>query len=360
MKIFKNTAIFTLLSFFACAATAQNMQVDISSDDETMVTIDYNATAAYSSPPFNFWNGQLLTLKWPESLGSGLIASVTGDAFPYALDGVPVLENGFYYQKINANVTNFALSFNAGETKTVANIVLNDNGGEAASTLEIAGPGDSWAMANNGVPAVVNFSTNQFEGFINSSAAILPIKLHTFTAQKDRDNVQLDWITESEVNGSHFDVQRSRDLETWTTIGTVDAVGESSSKQSYAHLDTEVPLYLRDANKTFYYRLNMVDNDGSQEYSEVRVVRFDQEEASFIVYPNPSINEVFVNLSSITAETGPATMNVVNLQGASVKKVTLSTNDDISVDISTLQAGAYFFLVKQGEETFAQKVIKVD
>jgi len=45
-------------------------------------------------------------------------------------------------------------------------------------------------------------------------------------------------------------------------------------------LDTEVPLYLRDANKTFYYRLNMVDNDGSQEYSEVRVVRFDQEHQS--------------------------------------------------------------------------------
>ena len=163
----------------------------------------------------------------------------------------------------------------------------------------------------------------------------------------------------SEVNGSHFDVQRSRDLDSWTTIGTVEAVGESSTLQEYQLVDSDLPLSTR-SSKNFYYRLNMVDNDGTTELSEVRTVRFDQDGAEFIVYPNPTHNEVFVNLSSITTESGPATMNVINMKGERVKQVSLSSNNDISVDVSNITAGVYYFIVVQGEDTFTQKVVKID
>ena len=211
------------------------------------------------------------------------------------------------------------------------------------------------------------FYGNEGESIVNSefgdsfieSNSVLPIKLNRFTATKGERSVNLDWSTSSEINGSHFDVQRSRDLSTWMTIGTVDAVGESTSLQEYQLVDKDLPLSTR-SSKTFYYRLNMVDNDGSSELSEIRTVRFDQDGADFIVYPNPSINEVFVNLSSITAETGPATMHVINMKGERVKEVTLSTNDDVSVDISNITSGVYYFVVNQGAETFTQKVIKID
>lgn len=188
----------------------------------------------------------------------------------------------------------------------------------------------------------------------------LPIKLHSFTATKGDNSVILDWTTASEINASHFDVQRSQDLNTWKHIGTVQADGESSELLDYTLTDRDLPLNLRDAEKTFYYRLMMVDSDGTSEYSDVRVARFDQVESTFIAYPNPAYNEVFVNLSSISVETGAAQMSVIDKSGRLVKQVTLSTNDDISVDVSDIAPGAYFFVVRQGEKTFSQKIIKID
>lgn len=191
-------------------------------------------------------------------------------------------------------------------------------------------------------------------------SSVLPIVLKSFDVSKrDERSVNLNWSTSSEINGSHFDVQRSQNLTDWSTIGTVKAIGESTTEQNYNLVDKDLPLSAR-STKYFYYRLNMVDNDGSQEHSEVRTVRFNQDGADFIVYPNPSINDVFVNLSSITTETGPATMNVMNTNGQLVKQVTLSTNDDIRVDVSDFTAGTYFFIVSQNEKTFTQKIIKID
>ncbi|MGK0316771.1 MAG: hypothetical protein ACI86M_003006, partial [Saprospiraceae bacterium] len=62
-----------------------------------------------------------------------------------------------------------------------------------------------------------------------TTGAALPIKLNRFTATKGDESVNLDWSTSSEINGSHFDVQRSQNLSDWATIGRVDAVGESST-----------------------------------------------------------------------------------------------------------------------------------
>jgi len=340
------TLIFTLCGF-GLFAQAFEVQLVLDENANSLSVVMKNVSATANLPAA----GQTIsTLSFEMTGGANITGVASTDYTLQAPDGndivamsstsLPSPENWPMGQEITVAV------FDVTAGSTIADfVVTEDVDGDNSD------PND---------PIMSVLSAAGFNQSISVLATVLPIKLHSFSATKDRDNVKLDWITESEVNGSHFDVQRSSDLESWTTIGTVEAVGESSSKQAYELLDDRVPLNTRGSDKTFYYRLNMVDNDESQEYSEVRVVRFDQQEASFIVYPNPSNNEIFVNLSSITAETGPATMNVVNMQGALVKNVQLATNDDISVDISTLQAGAYFFLVKQGEETFAQKVIKVD
>ncbi|MFT4533957.1 MAG: hypothetical protein ACJA1A_003029 [Saprospiraceae bacterium] len=271
---------------------------------------------------------------------------------------VPITHTGYFvYQNFDNNFT--GVNLNPGEKFTLGTVVFNNadnkpnDGGEGFIETSVEQPGLKYSGIDGG-----NFI--EHDVFTNGAQQqILPIVIRSFTATKGEKSVNLDWSTSSEINGSHFDVQRSQNLSDWTTIGTVKAVGESGTEQNYDLLDNELPLSTR-SSKTFYYRLNMVDNDGAAELSEVRTVRFDVDGAEFIVYPNPSFNEVFVNLSSITTETGPATMNVINMKGERVKDVTLSTNDDISVDVSTLTAGVYYFVVRQGEDTFTQKVIKID
>ncbi len=226
-------------------------------------------------------------------------------------------------------------------------------------------PDNTVYFVNTTEDPVVAYSGSGGSGFpiavSGSQQQSLPIKLNTFSAKKENRNVKLDWSTSSEINGSHFEIERSQDLDTWSYLGTIDAVGESSTIQEYNFLDDNLPLNVRDNHKTFYYRLNMVDNDGQSEYSEIRAVRFDLDgEADFLVYPNPSINEIYVNLSNVTPETGPASMNIINMNGQLVKKVSLDTSDDIRVDISDMTAGVYYFIVRQEEQTYSQKIVKVD
>ena len=270
---------------------------------------------------------------------------------------VPITHTGYFvYQNIDNNFVGIDLA--PGVPLVLGTVIFNNadnkpfDGGEGFIETTVEQPGLEYSGADFiGHPVATNGAQQQ----------ILPLEIRSFIAQKSDKNVDLLWSTSSETNGSHFEIERSQDLTTWTTLGKVDAIGESTTEQKYNFLDDRLPLNARSAQKVFYYRLKMVDNDNSSDYSEIRTVRFDtNQEGDFLVYPNPSINEVYVNLSSITPESGPANMNILNMSGQLVKQVTLTTSDDIRVDVSDLTAGVYYFITSQGEQTFTQKVIKVD
>lgn len=350
---------FCLLSSFSMFSQDIEIRVVHNGDGEMSVESRYVGTGTPPQAGAEAFVDFTMDLRWPVSGDINLSAIDNTAGYGISKVGGEITDNAEELQQfaLDDGLAIMPTSWVTGEWVEIFKVtdINYDNGGEE---VFVAPLGTNPNQPDN-IPNV-SLGSGAFDGppAINGSA-ILPIKLNRFTATKRERSVNLDWSTSSEINGSHFDVQRSRDLSTWMTVGTVDAVGESTSLQEYQLVDKDLPLSTR-SSKTFYYRLNMVDNDGSSELSEIRTVRFDQDGADFIVYPNPSINEVFVNLSSITAETGPATMHVINMKGERVKEVTLSTNDDVSVDISNITSGVYYFVVNQGAETFTQKVIKID
>jgi len=110
----------------------------------------------------------------------------------------------------------------------------------------------------------------------NPPAAPLPIELMVFIARPlNATDVQLNWTTATEINSSHFDIERSTQGITWIKIGTVAAAGNSHSNLSYNLIDKNVFDSDEVTNTDFYYRLNMVDLDGQFEYSDVRQVKFE-------------------------------------------------------------------------------------
>ncbi|MFL5728296.1 MAG: beta strand repeat-containing protein, partial [Cytophagaceae bacterium] len=105
-------------------------------------------------------------------------------------------------------------------------------------------------------------STSQF-----SNCLSLPIKLVSFSAERNDDGfVMLSWLTASEQNNSHFDVERSLDGINFAKIGQVDGNGTSLQNKSYNFTD------LTAAPGTSYYRLRQVDLNGSYTYSGVRSI----------------------------------------------------------------------------------------
>lgn len=71
-----------------------------------------------------------------------------------------------------------------------------------------------------------------------------------------RTNI-LKWKTTSEINTSHFKIERSVDGENWEHLNDVAASGNSNTSISYVYLDKTF------GNEMNYYRLAQYDNDGT-------------------------------------------------------------------------------------------------
>lgn len=130
---------------------------------------------------------------------------------------------------------------------------------------------------NNGGPFAFYYPGAAYS-FSRESA--LPVKLVSFSAEQREKQAHLKWTTTEETNSSHFEIQRSADGRTWTTLENVKAANESRVAAHYDALDKS-PL----AGQNLY-RLKMVDNDGTFAYSKIQTLTFNGPgSASF--YPNP-------------------------------------------------------------------------
>jgi hypothetical protein len=185
----------------------------------------------------------------------------------------------------------------------------------------------------------------------------LPITLKSFTAAKFDDiSSKLDWITSTEINGSHFEIERSENAHDWTKIGIVQAVGESYENINYEYIDQNVGI-LR-STSTFYYRLKMVDNDGTFEYSDVRSVSFDQDGIDVSVYPNPVTDKLTLNVSS--EDNDEAEMIIFDSSGKILIKNKISSNGITEVDVNNVPSGVILMKVVKNNSVYTKRIIKVD
>jgi hypothetical protein len=98
-------------------------------------------------------------------------------------------------------------------------------------------------------------------------AGLAAVELTDFRVFPVVDHSQLQWSTGVEDNFQMFVIERSADARNFFTVGQVNAKG------SYSQYDFSDTSPLDQANsRLFYYRLKMVDRDGTYRYSDVREV----------------------------------------------------------------------------------------
>ncbi|WAC12981.1 hypothetical protein [Dyadobacter pollutisoli] len=143
------------------------------------------------------------------------------------------------------------------------------------------------------------------------TASPLPVRLLSFSgkAAAEGQNI-LNWITDVETDFAHFEVQRSADTRSFTSVGVVNGsqsnFGESALN-TYAFLDAS-------AGQANYYRLKMVDKDGTFAFSKILSIK-NTEEKSVVgsFYPNPSTGKVLVDIYAV--ENGEWTLKVADKSG---------------------------------------------
>ena len=231
----------------------------------------------------------------------------------------------------------------------------NDIDGEAVGDFF----GTAVSLSGDGTKLAIGANRNGGNGYRSGSvrsysiSASLPVDLTYFSARAmDDHRASLHWATASEINNSHFEIERSYDGKTFETVGNVTGNGTTSQLIDYNYTDRSIAK----SQNTAYYRLKQVDYDGAFEYSDVRVVRFDGRAEVFEIaaYPNPFNQEVTIRVNA----NEPYAIEVTDINGVVVLSVGLTENRTHRLDVSEYTAGVYIIEVTSVEGTKHLKVIK--
>lgn len=179
---------------------------------------------------------------------------------------------------------------------------------------------------------------------IHPNPESLPVSLISFDAHvMEKTNVMLEWATATEEKSDRFDIQSSTDAKKWKTIGSQKSHENAQTRNQYSFLDT-----LTNADQKRYYRLKMIDLDGTFTYSSIEAVTFEGS-AGTSIFPNPVSSELRFKADrkieevAIYSEKGNLILTVKNASGIG------------KVDIRHLPPGAYivrihgesFHMIKQ-------------
>ncbi len=187
------------------------------------------------------------------------------------------------------------------------------------------------------------------------SSTLLPVTLTNWsaTALSDQQTL-LKWTATNAVNFDHYVIQRSTDGQTFQDAGKIVTSVTSGTTQDYSF--TDVFNY----DGTIYYRLEMVDKDGSTNYSNIiSIVR--QTAKTARIYPTiVENNNLFVETPTVIRQ---ARLELFDMSGRKLQEKDWSALEGrTQVTIgngSTLPAGAYLARLSDGQSTLAKQIILV-
>ncbi|MFP5040575.1 T9SS type A sorting domain-containing protein [Parasediminibacterium sp. JCM 36343] len=183
----------------------------------------------------------------------------------------------------------------------------------------------------------------------------LPLNLLAFSAKKlPNGNVGLQWQTANEINTAKFLVEAGTDGAAFKPIGEINAKGAGTN--SYSFTDNA-------SLSTNYYRLKMIDKNGSFTYSNIiKIALGEITKEQFEVSPNPSDGEINIHLALQSAKA--LFFQLINTEGklvASQKNNVPEGNSIIALQMKNkLAAGIYYLktIGINGDQTAKQVLVR--
>jgi uncharacterized protein Veg len=192
---------------------------------------------------------------------------------------------------------------------------------------------------------VLQGTIGEFSSFYFSNSAIIPLPLNlvTFKGSLQNGTTLLEWQTANEINTSNFVVERSTDGRNFQQIGTVPATGNAGVTNKYSYTDYDVT---RQSSSVVYYRLKVVDIDGSYNYSDIVTITLPFITSKVALFPNPAAHEV--NVTITTAIDGKVKWQLIDNAGRIVIHNSIAAkkgNNNIVINLNRLSTGTYFLIV---------------
>jgi hypothetical protein len=187
----------------------------------------------------------------------------------------------------------------------------------------------------------------------------LPVKLLDFTAQRSNGNdVLVKWLIASETDVLRYEIELARgntELQAghFVKIAELASQGNTTQARTYSIVDNEADKF-----GARYYRLKIINTDGSFKYSAVRAVVFD-EAVLWRIYPNPSTG--LFNLVYQLDNNSLLTASVLDAKGSVVQTYHATADGFVQkmhIDLSPLPAGVYMLRVHTDTKDLSFKLFK--
>jgi trimeric autotransporter adhesin len=212
---------------------------------------------------------------------------------------------------------------------------------------DLGGFPDPGNTTTNGAITVTGVTVRGPFTFAAITAGVVPVKLNSFSVQKQNTSAKVSWSTELEINSREFIIERSADGINWTAAGTVMASGNSNITRYYSFID---PTPSRGIN---YYRLKSVDQDNRFVNSETRSLLFGAS-STVLITPNPATDFIKVFMDKDLNTVSQIIVSDVN--GRILNKYS-TTDLQKKISTSGFAKGTYLVKVITGENAVTQKIV---
>jgi hypothetical protein len=264
--------------------------------------------------------------------------------FDYIENGDGAIDDGWVEYSTNGGAT-WTLLVNTPKTACCGGPCVGTNQGKWTNYNSAVLP----ATANNNPSFMLRFVwTNNDDGIgtdpsyaINDVklkyTTILPVELTNFSASVNDNAVVLQWITATEKNSDHFEIQKSGNGSDFTFVGKVMASRNSDHTQYYSFKDFERNTAL------VYYRLKMVDINGDYQYSTILALDANSDFSFNADHFINAAGQLEINKNYVQANNFES-LNILNTEGKIMNSYPLSeytSGDKIIIPTTNLVSGLY-------------------
>lgn len=188
-------------------------------------------------------------------------------------------------------------------------------------------------------------NNNDFEVVTNpvprnslSSSILLPIIVTKWKASVINKEVTLSWSTENESNIDKYMIEKSIDGSFYNCLASLFATNKNDGANNYSYTDVLL-------NDISYYRLKLVYNNNSTQYSAILPVS-GRVTSQLKVYPNPAHSSIIISYPKATVDYSIEVFSFIGTKILSipVEKGAIQT----SIDVSNLVKGNYIIVYKDG------------
>lgn len=184
------------------------------------------------------------------------------------------------------------------------------------------------------------------------SGTPIPVELSSFIGKAIGKHNLLSWQTASELNNSHFEVERSLNGIDFKVIGTVEGYGTRLETANYEFFDKHPPI-------SAYYRLRQIDFNGDYQFSEIINIKHDSPTHSLKIFPVPIRDNLNIDYSATTDEAIFAT--IINMTGQVIisKQLIATTGRNLfNLDCKSLPSGCYFVRLRSEQHSNVHTIVK--